>query len=50
LSKNIRDFAAFFVLLRDLFCLVARRIFRALRKSFRKTSVFYHTDGKQIGW
>jgi hypothetical protein len=50
LGANIHDFVAFFVLLRDLFCLLARRIFRALRKSFRKTSVFYHTDDKQIGW
>jgi hypothetical protein len=48
--KIVRDFVAFFVLLRSLFCLLARRIFRALRKTFRKSGVFYQTDGKWIGW
>jgi hypothetical protein len=43
------DFAALFVLFRDSFSFVPRRIFSSFPPSFCKTCVFNHTDDKQMG-
>jgi hypothetical protein len=43
------DFVVFFVLFRDSFSFVARRIFSSFPPSFCKTCVFYHTDDKRMG-
>jgi hypothetical protein len=46
--KRASDFVALFLLFRDSFSILARRIFHSLRKSFHKTGVFYQTDDKQM--